>query len=337
MLITQYYPIFSVVIPMYNVSRYIEQCIQSVLDQSFENFEIVCVDDGCSDDTVKKVQAFDDERIRLVCQKNRGLSGARNTGINASRGIYVALLDADDFWHQDKLQSHYDHFNSNPEVGVSYSASSFIDEEGELLGIGQNPKIKNISSKDVLCRNPIGNGSAPVFRSAVLNQVSQVQVIGGELRTCYFDESMRQSEDIEYWLRISLVSSWRFEGIDKPLTYYRVNSGGLSANLNNQYQSWCYAMKKNSGTDPELFKRYFSLAQAYQKRYLSRRAIQQGNYKDAIRLMKEALQADKRLFIEEPARTAITAACACLCFLPERVFMRLQSIGMQLMGRYKIS
>ncbi|MFT6208936.1 MAG: glycosyltransferase involved in cell wall biosynthesis, partial [Colwellia sp.] len=96
-------PIVSVIIPMYNVEKYIEQSIDSVLKQTYHNFEIILVDDGCTDDTLNKVNKFTDPRIRLIHQTNRGLSGARNTGIDSARGLYVALLDADDYWAKDKL------------------------------------------------------------------------------------------------------------------------------------------------------------------------------------------------------------------------------------------
>ena len=74
-------PVVSVVIPMYNVEQYIDQCLNSVLRQTFQHFEVICVDDGGSDDTLDIVQSYHDPRIRVVSQKNRGLAGARNTGI----------------------------------------------------------------------------------------------------------------------------------------------------------------------------------------------------------------------------------------------------------------
>ena len=130
-------PIFSVIIPMYNVAKYLRQCLDSVLAQTFENFEVVCVDDGSPDHSVDIVETYDDARIRIVRQENMGLAAARNTGINASRGLFLALLDADDYWHPEKLSRHYAHFQANPQLGISYSASAFIDESGAELGIGQ--------------------------------------------------------------------------------------------------------------------------------------------------------------------------------------------------------
>lgn len=332
-----YKPIFSVVVPMYNVSPYIEQCINSILAQSFSSYEIICVDDGCTDDTIDKLLHFKDQRIKIIRQRNRGLSAARNTGINHSRGVYIAFLDSDDFWASNKLERHFEHFCSDTGIGISYSASSFVDENNKPLGIGQNPKLTNISSKDIFCRNPIGNGSSPVIKRAALNQIAQCQIIDNNVRTCFFDENMRQSEDIECWLRLALNTNWLFAGIAEPLTFYRVNSGGLSANLDKQFSAWQYAVEKNRQGNQPFFKQWFSLAKSYQMRYLSRRATQSGNAKDAIRFIHKAIRNDIRILTEEPTRTLISLLCAYLSLIPQKFYKHIQAIGIQFLARYKLS
>lgn len=321
----------TVVIPMFNVEKYIEKSILSVLNQTFQNFEIVCVDDGCTDNTLQILAQFTDKRIRLITQKNRGLAGARNTGIQAARGIYIALLDSDDCWTKQKLAEHVKHLNNKPEVGVSYSPSLFIDEGGKTMGIGQFPKLKNISFKDILCRNPVGNGSAPVIRRRTLADISTTDHETG--RTYYFDESLRQSEDIELWVRISLLSKWRFEGIATPLTYYRVNDAGLSANLEKQFASWTFAMSKNERSNKELFKQLLPLARAYQYRYLARRAIRSGESYHALKLIHKALFEQPKIMLEEPKRTLLTYACAILSLLPRSVYMGLESVAMSFLKK----
>lgn len=325
---THHRPIFSVVMPMYNVEKYVEQAIDSVLSQSYPDFELICVNDGCTDRTVDIVKEFDDARISLVSQDNMGLSAARNTGINNSKGKFVALLDSDDYWHPDKLLNHLLHLKKAPGVGVSYSASVFIDEDGEELGVSQNPKLKNVSSVDVFCRNPVGNGSAAVIRREVFDQVSEVSTLSGSERTCYFDESMRQSEDIDFWVRVALLTSWRFEGIRSGLTYYRVNTSGLSANLSNQYNAWKYSVNKNRNLNTDFFESWFSLASAYQKRYLARRAIQSRNSVCAIKLIFSGLLEDPRMLWHEPARTGVSLLCAFLSCLPEVCYNPIEKFGM---------
>ena len=312
---------------MFNVEKYIEKCITSVLSQTFKNFEIICVDDGCTDDTLNILKQFTDPRIQLITQKNRGLAGARNTGIQAARGIYIALLDSDDYWANEKLAMHVMHLNRSPEVGVSYCPSLFVDENGDTMGIGQFPKLTGIRFKDILCRNPVGNGSAPVIRKRLLTEISTSGEESG--RKYYFDEALRQSEDIELWVRISLLSKWTFEGISTPLTYYRVNDGGLSANLSKQFESWTLAMSKNEQTNKPLFKRLLPLARAYQMRYLARRAIRSGDSYLAIKLIHQALFEQPKILFEEPLRTIATYGCALLSILPRSVYTSLESWAMR--------
>ena len=324
-------PIFSVVMPMYNVEKFVAEAIESVLKQTYEHFELICVDDGCTDGTLEILAKVTDSRVRLVQQKNMGLAAARNTGIGNARGVYIALLDSDDAWHPEKLKMHLQHFRNNPSVGVSYSASAFMDEEGRDMGVGQYPKTKNVSVADIFCRNPIGNGSAAVIRHSLLTQMMEIREVAGGYRATYFDESFRQSEDIEFWLRTALRTKWDFAGIDKALTRYRVNSSGLSANLDNQLCAWERMIEKNRSLNPGFFKEWEGLARAYQLRYLARRAVQSRNSLKAINLCFSAMLSNWRIVIKEPARTFITFACAFLSVFPASVYGKVESSAMKLL------
>ncbi|MEE2730641.1 MAG: glycosyltransferase [Pseudomonadota bacterium] len=325
-------PIFSVVIPVYNVERYIEECIQSVLNQTYHNFEIICVDDGSPDGSIERVQRFNDPRIRIVRQKNRGLAAARNTGINASRGLYIALLDSDDAWHPTKLAQHFKHLSSNPRLGVSYSASLFMDDHSKSMGLGQFPKLTHIDAADIFCRNPVGNGSAAVLRKSMLLAVARPAQADPQ-RIEYFDETMRQSEDVEFWLRLALTTDYQFEGIGQALTYYRVNASGLSANLDKQYQAWLYSVNKNRALNPDFYTRWFPLACAFQKLYLARRAIKSGQGTTALKLVHAALAGDARILWREPTKTLLTYGAAYLSLLPQAWFERLFNLGTQWFGQ----
>ncbi|WP_372880113.1 glycosyltransferase family 2 protein [Psychromonas sp.] len=338
-------PQVSVVIPMYNVAKYITRCISSVLLQSFSDFEIICVDDGCTDNTLELLAAFTDPRITLIRQANRGLAGARNSGINQAKGEYIALLDSDDFWHKDKLKMHVAHLNNNLDVGISYCPSLFVDEDDNPLGIGQFPKLKNITQRDIFCRNPIGNGSAPVIRRAMLtdycsslenNSAGGVDKEADSLsRVEYFNEQLKQSEDIELWTRLCLNSAWKFEGIAQPLTYYRVNENGLSSNLEAQFTSWKTAMGFNQQQHPKLFEHYYELAKAYQYRYFARRSIQSGDSKQAWFYIKEALKTNSSILLQEPGRTVNTLLCAALIkIMPVQFYKSIEQIAMASIGKF---
>ncbi len=298
-------PRMSVVMPVFNVERYIAEAIQSVLDQTFKDFELIIVDDGGSDRSMEIARSFDDDRVRIVSQANRGLAGARNTGIAHARGTYIALLDSDDRWHEDKLLLHYVHLQANPGIGVSYSGSRLVDEHGEVMKVAMRPKLTGVDAADVLCRNPVGNGSAPVLRKEALDRAA-FRHPSAPGRPCWFDENFRQSEDIELWVRLAALHDVQFEGIDGLLTDYRIIGGALSANVVKQYVSWTRMLDIAAAHTPELIARHGDRARAYQLRYLARRSIQLGNVELARDFFNRALRSKLRIVFEEPVKSAIT-------------------------------
>ncbi|RKF18299.1 glycosyltransferase [Altericroceibacterium spongiae] len=300
-------PKFSVVMPVFNVETYIGQAIDSVLAQSFTDFELIVVDDGGTDRSMDIACAYDDPRIRIVSQTNRGLAGARNTGIAASRGNYIALLDSDDCFHPDKLRLHYIHLEANPSIGVSYAGSRMIDAAGSPLSVAMQPKLRGIDAAHILCRNPVGNGSAAVLRRSAIEPVA-VSDAKDFWRRCWFDENFRQSEDIEFWIRLSARHAVKFEGIEGLLTHYRIIPGALSANIVKQYLSWNRMLTKTEAYAPDLIAAHGATARAYQLRYLARRAVQLGDAQFARSLLSEALQLAPRMALAEPVKTGITGA-----------------------------
>jgi glycosyltransferase involved in cell wall biosynthesis len=323
-------PKVSVIVPVYNVEHYVGAAIQSVLEQTFQDFEILIIDDASPDQSIAVCRGFDDDRIRIIQQANRGLAGARNTGIRNAQGEYLAFLDSDDLWTADKLEKHVAHLDRYPEVGLSYCRSAFIDQKGEPLHYHQMPKLKDITPVHLLCRNPVGNGSAPVIRKQTLDAIQFMDDLHGSPEVCYFDEHLRQSEDIECWLRIALKTNWILEGLPEPLTLYRVNVGGLSASLFKQLASWEKVIEKTHGYAPRLIDQWGSLARAYQLRYLSRRAVQLRDAKLAIKLIHEAISTDLRIVLQEPQRTGLTLLAAwVLALVPSGFFQRLEAFGMR--------
>lgn len=326
-------PKVTVIIPVYNVETLVSKTLQSVLQQTYQDFEILVVNDGSTDGSLAICQGFTDPRIRIVSQSNRGLAGARNTGIRHAQGEYLAFLDSDDLWLPEKLEKHIQHLDNSPEVGVSFSRSRFIDEAGQDIGIYQMPKLTDITPAHLFCRNPIGNGSAVVLRREVLGEIKFEENLYGEVESFYFDDSFRQSEDIECWLRIALQTTWKIEGIPDALTLYRVNMGGLSANILNQYAAWERIITKTLTYNPDFIAQWGDKARAYQLRYLARRAARQRSPQMATQLLHRALATDWRILLEEPRRTLLTLAAAySLWLLPKPAYQALEAIVMQVTG-----
>lgn len=328
-------PKVSVIIPTYNAEKYIAETIHSALNQTFQDFEILIVDDGSPDKSVEVCQQFTDPRIKIIRQTNRGLPGARNTGIRHAKGEFVAFLDADDVWCPEKLQKHVQHLDTAPEVGISFSYSAFINEVGVLTGLYQKPKkLHDITPGYVLCRNPVGNGSAAVIRRTVLEEIKYSDNLYGEVEDQYFDERLRQKNadatDIECWLRIAITTDWQLEGIPEMLTLYRINSGGLSANALYQLEALKKVIQKTQGYAPEVITQYGHTARAYYLRYTARRAVTLRDGAMAVEMLRRALASDWRIFVEEPVRTLLTLGAAYLLWLlPYPLYNRLEALALK--------
>lgn len=299
----------SVVMPVYNVETYIAEAIESVLAQTYENFELLIIDDGSTDASLDICRLVDDPRLRIIEQENRGLAGARNTGIREARGEFIAFLDSDDLWSPEKLTAHVQFLNDNPDIGVSYSGSTLISTNGDPIGISQNPQTDNVDASDVFLRNPVGNGSSPVIRRSVFDDI---RFFANRGYAEYFDEAFRQSEDIECWMRIALTTRWRFGGLSDCLTLYRVNEGGLSAHIERQFESWEAMCTKVKAIAPTFHARWYRLSRAFQLRYLARRAARMRDRKTALKLALEAVRCHPAIVMREPRKTMETLAAALL-------------------------
>ncbi len=316
-------PKVSVVVPLYQTERYIVDALRSALAQTFGDFEVVVVDDGSSDRGPELARGLGDPRIRVIRQENRGLAGARNTGVREARADYIALLDADDLWAPAKLAKLVARLDADPGIGVVFSESALIDDDGREIGLVQRPAKRPLDAAHIFCRNPVGNGSAPVLRRAALDDVAFHDASLGRL--CWFDESFRQSEDIECWTRIAALGKWTFACVSEPLTLYRVASGGLSANTERQLETWRRFRRKVKSYAPDLEARAGDLAEAYQLRYLARRSVRSADGAAAMRLAFGAVRLAPFILIEEPARTLVTLAAAIARrLLPDRLFGRME-------------
>ncbi len=331
-------PRISVIMPVYNVEQFVGATIESVLAQTFDDFELLIVDDRGPDGSMAVCARYDDPRIRFLRNpQNRGLAGARNTGIRNARGELLAFLDSDDLWEPRKLALHVAHLDARPAVGVSFSRSAFIHADGSPAGCYQMPRLRDIEPGYYLCRNPIGNGSAPVIRRAVLDEIAFEASLHGAPEPCYFDETFRQSEDIECWIRIALTCDWRIEGIPEALTRYRLNAGGLSAQLHRQFASWEQMIAKTRTYAPGFVADWEQRARAFQLRYLARQAIRLGDGPAALQFMVRALREAPGIAVQEPGRTLATGAAAVLLrLLPPRWYRGLEAIAARWIGALQL-
>ncbi|MGE4559136.1 MAG: glycosyltransferase family 2 protein [Desulfobulbus sp.] len=198
----------SVVIPSYNYGKFLKQAFDSVVNQTYANLEIIIVDDGSSDDTQEivrpLVESFNNLRY-IRHEANKGLPATRNTGINASNGEYIAILDADDEWLPEKIQKQVEFLNANPDIGMVSCGYLLKDTvkgiEREYLPAdygGHDDFLENL-----LVRNVFSGGSGALIRKECFMEAG------------LFDTSLRYCEDWDMWLRIARY--FKISSLSEPL------------------------------------------------------------------------------------------------------------------------
>ncbi len=215
-------PEVSVILPTYNRAHLIKRAIQSVLNQTYQNFEIIVVDDGSTDNTEEIVRDLNNQKIRYIRHnENKGAACARNTGIKVARGDYIAFQDSDDEWFPNKLERQMEVFKNAPlEVGVVYTGAWLIRNNKRIY----RPLFTTKQREGNICKE--------LFEERIAWMTTPVFIVRKECfnRLGLFEERLPSLSDWELWLRISKY--YEFKYIDEPLVtqYYTANS--ISTDLN---------------------------------------------------------------------------------------------------------
>jgi glycosyltransferase involved in cell wall biosynthesis len=217
-------PLVSVVIPAFNAEQWIRETLESVLAQTYRDFEIIVVNDGSIDDTAVIAQSYG-RAVRCVNKRNGGQSSARNMGIRLAAGKYVAFVDADDLWEPNKLELQIELYENNPELGLVYSDAYYFEASTEhIFGLASNNTklYSGIVLRPLLlcCFIP---SPTPVVQRNVFEHVG------------YFDESktLQIGEDWNMWLRIA--SKYPVGCIYKPLAKYRCHPTSIISSMDLKY------------------------------------------------------------------------------------------------------
>ncbi len=225
-------PLVSVVMPAYNVAWCVGRAVDSVLAQDYAKRELIVVNDGSTDDTRAVLAAYGD-RIVVVDQDNRGMSAARNAGIDRARGTYVAVLDSDDWWLPAKLARQVELMESRPEIGFCSTSARVVNGEGQLINDWRCPVRNPQILLTLFAENAAiaGGCSAVMVRKALLDQVGS------------FDESLRGFEDPDLWIRLAAVSGYAC--IDETLVGVLRRDASVSRNLDSMRVAALRSLRKN--------------------------------------------------------------------------------------------
>jgi glycosyltransferase involved in cell wall biosynthesis len=222
----------SVILPVYNGEKYLVECLDSILTQTFQDFELICIDDGSKDKTKEILLDYSikDERVRVVSRQNMGLIYSLNEGIKLSRFDYVARMDADDICEPNRLEAQFDYMNRH-NIDVLGAYYKIIDENGDHIGNRKPPSVGFILKSLLVFGSPFGHPTV------MLNK----KRIGSDL---FYDSNFPSAEDYELWLRLS--SDYKFGTVDKFLLRYRVIDSSISrTRKDEQLTSRVKALKKH--------------------------------------------------------------------------------------------
>lgn len=209
----------SVIIPTYNSDKFITKAINSILNQTYSNLEIIIVDDGSTDNTKDEIYNLKDNRIKYFYKSNGGESSARNFGLAQATGEFIAFLDADDLYHKEKIKRQVSILNSNPNIDIVYNDVILIDEE--------NNKIGELKSEEII--EDSSNFLAQILFRQVIPASASIML----RRNCFkgniiFPETYNYAED--YYFIIQLADKYNFYYLQESLYFYRRHSQNLTNN-----------------------------------------------------------------------------------------------------------
>ncbi len=235
-------PLVSVIIPNYNYGHFLQESIDSVLNQSYKNIEVIVVDDGSTDNSTKIIEAYS-QRVMLISQENSGVSAARNHGMRFAKGDFVCFLDADDSWEPNKISSQISKFN-DLEIGVVYSSINICDEELnhlEIVSARYKGDVEYLYYRFPTTAIILLGCSTAMIRAEVANSVGE------------FDTSLHTSADWDYFRRLSRLTEIDF--VEFPIVNYRKHPSSMSAgSLEKYYRDNELAVRKqllDSFANPE--------------------------------------------------------------------------------------
>ncbi|MBD2214025.1 glycosyltransferase family 2 protein [Nostoc linckia FACHB-104] len=279
-------PLVSVIVPAYNAANFIQKTLRSIVSQTYKNIEVLVVDDGSQDRTAEIVEsiALQDQRVRLLRQKNAGVAAARNLAIQNSQGEFIAPIDADDIWYPQNLEKQVQCIlEAGTNVGLVYGWSVDIDENDVPTGAFRVSHIEGKVYKTLLCHYFLGNASACLIRSTCL------KALGG-YNGNFQANNAQGCEDWELSLRIA--ENYQFKVVPEFLIGYRQVGSSMSGDYQKMAKShklMLDAVRRNHQQIPNLV---YGLSSSSFYMYLARQSSQTGSDRNTLFWLSQALKSN---------------------------------------------
>ncbi|XWK85939.1 MAG: glycosyltransferase [Phormidium sp.] len=315
----------SVIIPVYNGEKTIQQTIESVMNQTFTDWEIIVINDGSKDSTLDIISTIQDPRIKVFSYANAGLSASRNRGLSLASGEFISFLDADDCWTPDKLQAQLEALQANPEAAVAYSWTDYIDEYGQVLRSGTRISVSGNVYEKLLIRNFLENGSNALIRKQALTEVGN------------FDESLTAAEDWDIYVR--LASRYHFVLVRSPQILYRVSTSSMSTNVVKQEAASLQVIERAFNQAPESLQHLKKYALSTLYMYLAFKALEvpsgRKNGLTAARCLWMAIKNDPSLLRRQETLFKAFFKITMVLIIPNKQYQSLISKAKNIFRRIK--
>jgi glycosyltransferase involved in cell wall biosynthesis len=312
--------VISVIIPAYNVGRFVREAVDSALAQTFRDIEVIVVDDGSTDGSLEALCDLHHPRLRVIREGHAGSAAARNAGLRLASGEMVAFLDADDRWAPQNLERQSAFLESHPEVDMTFGHSLVVDEAGRSLGFKSSSCAGPVSLSQLLRTNEIGNGSCLLLRREALDKAG------------WFNTNLTACVDIDVWLRVASLRSGNVVAIPEVLTFYRRRKGQISSQWRRMEAGYLQLLEGFRRAAPLEVQREEYRSRAGRYRYYARLAREAGEADTAARLLATAFCWAPLWLLADSRTWLIGSAVICQLLLPRPLYLRALRWGQRLLG-----
>ena len=223
-----FYPLVTIYITNFNYGLYLNESIKSVLNQTYQNYELIIIDDGSTDNSKKVIEKFRHlKNVKIIFQKNKGLNFANNIALKLSKGKYITRLDADDWLDENFLQVMVSNLKKDPKIGMIFCNYYLVDKNGSIIDQFLRHDFKKVKLLD-----------QPAHGACSLINTECLKLIGG------YDKNFRSQDGVDVWIR--LIQKYKIKNINLPLFYYRQHGKNLTSNKKKLFKSRDQILKKNS-------------------------------------------------------------------------------------------